>query len=58
MSRLIGLLSRVFATGQRDQALIPGRVIPKTLASMSTHTKRNICAIIKQATSPHFTEPL
>ena len=26
---------------------------PHALASMSTHTKRNICAIIKQVTSPH-----
>ena len=26
---------------------------PQALASMSMHTKRNICAIIKQATSPH-----
>ena len=26
---------------------------PQVLASMSMHTKRNICAIIKQATSPH-----
>ena len=27
--------------------------LPQALASMSMHTKRNICAIIKQATSPH-----
>ena len=26
---------------------------PQALASMSMHTKWNICAIIKQATSPH-----
>ena len=26
---------------------------PQALASMSMHTKRNICAIIKQVTSPH-----
>ena len=26
---------------------------PQALASMSMHTKRNICAIIKHATSPH-----
>ena len=30
----------------------------QALASMSTHTKRNICAIIKQVTFPHSTEPL
>ena len=30
---------------------------PRALASVSMHTKRNICAIIKQATSPHLTEP-
>ena len=27
---------------------------PQALTSMSMHTKRNICAIIKQATSPHY----
>ena len=26
---------------------------PQALASMSMHTKRNICALIKQATFPH-----
>ena len=31
---------------------------PLALAPMSMHTKRNICAIITQATSQHKTEPL
>ena len=31
---------------------------PQALASMSMHTKRNICAIIKQATSSHKRESL
>ena len=29
-NRAIGLMSRVFANGPRDQGSIPGRVIPKT----------------------------
>ena len=27
--------------------------LPQALASMSIHTKQNICALIKQATFPH-----
>ena len=32
--------------------------LPQALASMLMHTKLNICALIKQATFPHLTEPL
>ena len=31
---------------------------PQALTFMSMHTKLNICALIKQATFPHWTEPL
>ena len=30
MERRIGLMSRVFANGQRERGSIPGQVIPKT----------------------------
>ncbi len=38
---------------QAEHCCIVWNEPPQVLASMSMHTKWNICAIIKQATSPH-----
>ena len=51
LNRAIGLMSRVFAHGPRDQSSIPGRVIPQ-------HSKMVLGAALLNTHHYHIYQPL
>ena len=48
----IAILARIHPTKPKHYCIVWNE-LPQALASMSMHTKLNICAIIKQAAFPH-----